>query len=234
MQTISKESFRKLKAVDKKKLLISVIESIKAQGDYSYVLVGETIGVSKERVRQLIKEYNLEDFNQSRNDVAKVKIQNLIDNNQFSKKSVDKLPFKVLKRVNKDYLDELATNQGIELLNRRKSKIVHGIKLAEKNGFFVKDHTIRENFDYLTDNGFIEVKMNHFHNEILRNNIEYKKTLNRAINTKKQQAYNELKALNIDFKSRILTKLHKELYDKELLSYDYKVFYNRLRRYGFI
>jgi hypothetical protein len=147
---------------------------------FSYVLVSKKLGVSRERVRQLVEQFNLRDYRSIRQDKSLAKLEHfktdpLLKNLNTARKLSVRL------NLDEDLVGSIVTKQGF--VDTHKSKIrkkpcnfLLAVKQAEFLGLRLDKSSISEIADFFHTNGIllnnspIQIRM-----KIAHHKIDYKR-----------------------------------------------------------
>lgn len=216
-----------------KEYILSVIDEVMEEGDFTYREVGNKLGVCTERVRQLFKKHDLPDFKTLRESLAIKQLEKMIASGEVNQYSLQQLQVKLHFRVPKETISTMVKQNGLSF-KPKKSKFLKIVQEIESDGFLLKDHTAREIYDHLVSKGITEFNLMNVSNELSRYNFEFK----RRIQRKKTKYDNDfIKMINeqdIDWANTSIKRLHSVLLYNGLTTGTYSSFYSRLKRYGFV
>lgn len=152
-----------------------VINKVKETEFYTYKQVGDILGVSKERVRQLIKFYELEDYKTSRIEIARKKLLKMIDDGSIYNQHKSTLFGMFKNTISQNEIESILEQHSISL-EFCKPKLVLALEIALKQGFDTKDYKVKEILNYLNNNTEFEFTMLKLRNELWAYGIPYKRT----------------------------------------------------------
>lgn len=222
-----------------KDLLLTIIDELMAEGDFTYTAIAKKLELSKERISQLFKKFGLPNYKELRYQQELQRLRDLIDSGEVENYSLQELYLLHKSKIKKEVILEEIEKSG-KKFQSKKSKFLQAVDHLNEVGFNTEEHTIKEIYNKLIELGYTSFSIMNVSNELSRYDLKFKFSLPRKNEKHDNEFVRLINSKNIDWENTSIVGVLRELNQEGLLEKidpkftEYKNFYPALRRYGLI